>query len=314
VLKLLAIRVVAIVPLLLILSFVTFGLNQVNPVDPAELLLGSQEATQEQIDAVREQLGLNDPLIVRYVDWLGDAVQGDLGRDVYTQEPVTSAIRTRAPITLAMMLGALTVSLTVGLTCGILSAMRAGRATDRILTVGASVGLALPSFWIGLILISALAVNRQIFPAIWPPGGDLSASLWLKSLIIPSLALGAAAAASFTRQIRSAMIGVLQQDYIRTALAKGLPLRTVIFKHALKNAAVPIVTIVGFQISTLLGGTVFLEIIYNIPGLGNWGVGAVLKNNSPVVVAFIMIAATLVILVNLVLDMVYGWLNPKVRT
>ena len=213
-----------------------------------------------------------------------------------------------------MMLGALVVALAVGLTCGILSAMRAGRTTDRALTVGASVGLALPSFWIGLILISALAVNRQILPAIWPPGGDLSASLWFKSLIIPSLALGAAAAASFTRQIRSAMIGVLQQDYIRTALAKGLPMRTVVFKHALKNAAVPIVTIVGFQVSLLLGGTVFLEIIYNIPGLGSWGVGAVLKNNSPVVVAFIMIAATLVVLVNLVLDMVYGWLNPKVRT
>jgi peptide/nickel transport system permease protein len=314
VLKLLAIRAVAIIPLLLILSFVTFALNQVNPVDPAELLLGSQEASQSQIDAMREQLGLNDPLVVRYVDWLGGAVQADLGRDVYTQEPVTSAIRTRAPITLAMMFGALAVSLTVGLTCGILSAMRAGRATDRALTVGASVGLALPSFWIGLILISALAVNRRLLPAIWPPGGDLSLSLWLKSLLIPSLALGAAAAASFTRQIRSAMIGVLQQDYIRTALAKGLPLRTVIFKHALKNAAVPIVTIVGFQISTLLGGTVFLEIIYNIPGLGNWGVGAVLKNNSPVVVAFIMIAATLVILVNLILDLFYGWLNPKVRT
>lgn len=313
-LKLLAIRAVAIIPLLLILSFVAFGLNQVNPVDPAELLLGSQEATQSQIDAVREELGLNKPLVARYFDWLGNAVQGDLGRDVYTREPVTSAIRTRAPITLAMMLGALTVSLAVGLTCGIWSAMRAGRATDRALTVGASVGLALPSFWIGLILISILAVNRRLLPAIWPPGGDLSASLWLKSLIIPSLALGAAAAASFTRQIRSAMIGVLQQDYIRTALAKGLPMRTVIFKHALKNAAVPIVTIVGFQVSLLLGGTVFLEIIYNIPGLGNWGVGAVLKNNSPVVVAFIMIAATLVMLVNLVLDVVYGWLNPKVRT
>jgi peptide/nickel transport system permease protein len=314
VLKLLAIRAVAIIPLLLIVSFIAFGLNQINPVDPAELLLGSQEASQEQIDAVREQLGLNDPFLVRYVDWLGNALRGDLGNDVYTQEPITSAIRTRAPITLAMMLGALVVALAVGLTCGILSAMRAGRPTDRALTVGASVGLALPSFWIGLILISALAVNRHLLPAIWPPGGDLSASLWLKSLIIPSLALGAAAAASFTRQIRSAMIGVLQQDYIRTALAKGLPMRTVVFKHALKNAAVPIVTIVGFQVSLLLGGTVFLEIIYNIPGLGSWGVGAVLKNNSPVVVAFIMIAATLVVLVNLVLDLVYGWLNPKVRT
>jgi peptide/nickel transport system permease protein len=314
VLKLLGIRVVAIIPLLFLLSIVAFGLSQVNPVDPAELLLGSQEASQEQIDAVREQLGLNDPVIPRYLDWLGGAVQGDLGKDVYTQEPVTSAIRDRAPITVAMMAGSLFVSLTVGLPCGILRALRAGRAADRALTVGASVGLALPSFWIGLILISFLAVNHHWLPAIWPPGGDLSFSLWLKSLLIPSLALGAAASASFTRQIRSAMIGVLQQDYIRTALAKGLPMRTVIFKHALKNAAVPIITVVGFQVSTLLGGTVFLEIIYNIPGLGNWGVGAVLKNNAPVVIAFVMIAATLVVAVNLVLDMLYGWLNPKVRT
>jgi peptide/nickel transport system permease protein len=305
---------VAIIPLLFLLSIVAFGLSQVNPVDPAELLLGSQEASQEQIDAIREQLGLNDPVVPRYLDWLGGAVQGDLGKDVYTQEPVTSAIRDRAPITLAMMAGALTVSLSVGLFCGILSALRAGRATDRALTVGASIGLALPSFWIGLILISLLAVNRQWLPAIWPPGGDLSFGMWFKSLLIPSLALGAAASASFTRQIRSAMIGVLQQDYIRTALAKGLPMRTVIFKHALKNAAVPIITVIGFQISTLLGGTVFLEIIYNIPGLGNWGVGAVLKNNSPVVIAFVMIAATLVVVVNLALDVVYGWLNPKVRT
>jgi peptide/nickel transport system permease protein len=314
VLKLLAVRAVAIVPLLFLVSVVAFGLNQVNPVDPAELLLGSAEASQEQVDAAREQLGLNEPVVQRYLDWLGAAVHGDLGTDVYTQEPVTSAIRTRAPVTLAMMAGALTVSLVVGLVCGILSALRAGRPADRALTVGASVGLALPSFWIGLILISALAVNRHLLPAIWPPGGHLSPSLWAKSLIIPSLALGAAASASFTRQIRSAMIGVLQQDYIRTALAKGLPMRTVVFKHALKNAAVPIVTVVGFQISTLLGGTVFLEIIYNIPGLGNWGVGAVLKNNSPVVIAFIMIAATVVVVVNLFLDVVYGWLNPKVRT
>jgi peptide/nickel transport system permease protein len=312
-LKLLAVRAVAIVPLLFLVSVVAFGLNQVNPVDPAELLLGSQEATQSQVDAMRAELGLDEPIVQRYFNWLGAALQGDLGNDVYTREPITSAIRTRAPITLALMAGALTVSLTVGLTCGILSALRAGRATDRALTVGASIGLALPSFWIGLILISLTAVNRQWLPAIWPPGQDLGLGLWLKSLIIPSLALGAAASASFTRQIRSAMIGVLQQDYIRTAMAKGLPMRTVIFKHALKNAAVPIVTIIGFQISTLLGGTVFLEIIYNIPGLGNWGVGAVLKNNAPVVVAFIMIAATLVVLVNLVLDVLYGWLNPKVR-
>jgi peptide/nickel transport system permease protein len=314
VLKLLAVRVAAIIPLLFLLSIVAFGLSQVNPVDPAELLLGSQEASQEQIDAVREQLGLNEPLLQRYLDWLSGAVRGDLGNDVYTQEPVTSAISDRAWITLAMMAGALTVSLAVGLTCGILSALRAGRPADRALTVGASIGLALPSFWIGLILISALAVNRKWLPAIWPPGQDLSFTLWVKSLIIPSLALGAAASASFTRQIRSAMIGVLQQDYIRTALAKGLPMRKVVFKHALKNAAVPIITVVGFQISTLLGGTVFLEIIYNIPGLGSWGVGAVLKNNAPVVVAFVMIAATLVVLVNLVLDVLYGWLNPKVRT
>jgi peptide/nickel transport system permease protein len=313
-LKLLAIRAVAIIPLLFLVSVIAFGLNQVNPVDPAELLLGSAEATQEQVDAARAELGLDEPVVQRYLDWLGAALQGDLGNDIYTQEPVTSAIRSRAPITLAMMAGALFVSLVVGLVCGILSALRAGRPADRALTVGASLGLALPSFWIGLILISALAVNRHLLPAIWPPGGDMSASEWAKSLIIPSLALGAAASASFTRQIRSAMIGVLQQDYIRTALAKGLPMRTVVFKHALRNAAVPIVTVIGFQVSTLLGGTVFLEIIYNIPGLGNWGVGAVLKNNSPVVIAFIMIAATLVLVINLLLDVLYGWLNPKVRT
>lgn len=313
-LKLLAVRAVAIVPLLLLVSVIAFGLNQVNPVDPAELLLGSQEATQAQIDAKRQELGLDKPIVPRYVDWLGRAVRGDLGNDVYTQEPITSAIRSRAPVTLALMAGALLVSLTIGLVCGVLGALRAGRPLDRALTVGASVGLALPSFWIGLILISVLSVGRRWLPAIWPPGGDLGVGLWLKSLVIPSLALGAAASASFTRQIRSAMIGVLQQDYIRTAMAKGLPMRTVVLKHALKNAAVPIVTVVGFQISTLLGGTVFLEIIYNIPGLGNWGVGAVLKNNAPVVVAFIIIAAAVVVTVNLLLDVAYGWLNPKVRT
>lgn len=313
-LKLVATRVLAIIPLLFLVSVIAFGLNQVNPVDPAELLLGSAEATQEQIDAARAQLGLDQPVVQRYFDWLGGVLQGDLGNDLYTQEPVTDAIRTRAPVTLAMMAGALFVSLVIGLVCGILSALRAGRPADRALTVGASVGLALPSFWIGIILISALAVNRHLVPAIWPPGGDLSLSMWAKSLIIPSLALGAAASASFTRQIRSAMIGVLQQDYIRTAMAKGLTMRKVVFKHALKNAAIPIITVVGFQVSLLLGGTVFLEIIYNIPGLGSWGVGAVLKNNAPVVIAFIMIAAIVVVIVNLVLDILYGWLNPKVRT
>ncbi|MFB0927842.1 MAG: ABC transporter permease, partial [Acidimicrobiales bacterium] len=170
-----------------------------------------------------------------------------------------------------------------------------------------------PNFWVAIILAANFAVKLRWFPSIWTAGRTESLWGWVYTIILPCIALGTASSAAIARQARSAMIGVLQQDYIRTALAKGLPVRRVIFRHAMRNAAIPVVTLIGFQLSALIGGSIFVEFIFNIPGLGTLGVQAVQRNNMPVVLGFVMITTLVVVIANILLDMSYAWLNPKVR-
>lgn len=307
-------RVLVIIPLLFIVSIVVFALTRLNPADPASLMPGAQEPTAEQITAIRSELGLDKSAVEQYSSWLSGFVRGDLGRDFETNQSVASLIQVKLPVTLMLMSGALLVSVLVGVPAGIIGALRAGKPSDRAVSLVSSMGLALPGFLLGYLLIAFLAVRWQLFPVIWPSGTDVGVTERLHGLVLPSVALGAAAAAAFARQTRGAMITAFQQDYIRTALAKGLPRRTIVMKHAFKNAAIPIVTLIGFQVSTLLSAAVFVEVIFNIPGIANWSVNAVLRNNTPVIQAFVMLAAIVVCLVNVVLDVAYGWLNPRVRT
>ena len=311
-LKLLISRLLAAIPLMFAVATLVFFLSQANPVDPAAVALGD-DASEEAVAAKRAEFGTDKPLLVQYGNWLGNAATGDLGRSWFNGESVNRQIADRAPVTLSLVLGSLLVATVLGVTFGVLAALNAGRLPDRIVTVASSLGIAVPNFWIGLILVYYLAVQLGWFPAVWNIRRAESVSGWIYSIILPCLALGTSASAAIARQARSSMIAVLQRDYIRTALAKGLPVRRVITGHALRNAAIPVVTLLGFQVSALIGGTIFVEFVFAIPGLGSMGVDAVLRNNTPVVLAFVMITTLVVVVVNIALDLSYAWLNPKVR-
>lgn len=291
---------------------IVFFLMQLNPVDPTAALLGD-DTSDRAVEAAREELGLNRPVLTQYTSWMGDAIRGDFGTSWFNGEDVTTLLIRRAQVTFSVVLGSLLIALVLGVSLGITAALKAGRWQDRLVTVISSLGIAVPNFWVAIILAAFFAVRLGWFPALWSISRTDSFWGWIYTIILPCIALGTASSAAIARQSRSAMIGVLQQDYIRTALAKGLPVRRVIFRHAMRNAAIPVVTLVGFQISALIGGAIFVESIFNIPGLGTLGVTSVQANNRPIVLGFVMIATLVVVIANILLDMSYAWLNPKVR-
>lgn len=311
-LRLLVARLLGAIPLMLIVGTLVFFLMRLNPVDPSAALLGD-ETTDEAIAAVREDLGLNRPLLTQYATWVGDAATGDLGEDWFNGEEVTTILVRRAQVTFSIVFGAMAIAILLGVTFGVFAALKAGQWQDRLVTAVSSLGIAVPNFWVALLLAAFFAVRIRWFPAIWSNTRTETAWGWIYTIILPCIALGTASSASIARQTRSSMISVLQQDYIRTALAKGLPVRRVVFKHAMRNAAIPVVTLLGFQLSALVGGAIFVEFIFNIPGLGRAGVEAVQRNNLPVVLGFVMITTLVVVIANILLDLSYAWLNPKVR-
>lgn len=311
-LRLLIGRLLAAIPLMFLVATLVFFLAQANSVDPAGSILGL-DASEETIAAKRAELGVDRSLAEQYGDWLGNAVRGDLGTNWFNGEEITTELKDRILVTIALASGGLLIAVVVGCSFGIIAGLKAGRWPDRIITVASSLGIAMPSFWIALVLAYYFAVKLRWFPAVWPPGGPDGISGWLNSLVLPSIALGVASSAAIARQSRSAMIGVLQRDYIRTALAKGLSVRKVVTRHSIRNASIPVVTLIGFQVSALLGGSLFVELIFNIPGLGSYGVDAIFRGNVPALLGFVMVIAFVVVLVNIALDLSYAWLNPKVR-
>ncbi|MGH1490493.1 MAG: ABC transporter permease [Acidimicrobiales bacterium] len=310
--RLLVTRLLAAIPLMFLVGTIVFFLQQLNPVDPTAALLGD-DTSDAAVEAAREDLGLNRPVITQYTSWLGDAVRGDLGTSWFNGEEVTTLLIRRAKVTFSIVAGSMLIAVALGVSLGIAAALKAGRWQDRLVTVISSLGIAVPNFWVAIILAAVFAVNLRWFPALWSITRTASIGGWIHTIILPCVALGTASSAAIARQTRSAMIGVLQQDYIRTALAKGLPVRRVIFRHALRNAAIPIVTLMGFQLSALIGGSIFVEFIFNIPGLGTIGVESVQRNNAPITLGFVMITTLVVVIANILLDMSYAWLNPKVR-
>ena len=311
-LRLLIGRLLAAIPLMFLVATLVFFLAQANSADPAGSILGL-DASEESVAAKRAELGVDRPLLNQYGDWLGNAVRGDLGTNWFNGEEVTTELKDRIPVTIALAFGGLLIAVVVGCSFGVVAGLKAGRWQDRVITVASSLGIAMPNFWIALVLAYYFAVKLGWFPAVWPPGGPDGVLEWIEALVLPSVALGVAASAAIARQTRSAMIGVLQRDYIRTALAKGLPVRRVVSRHAIRNASIPVVTLIGFQVSALLGGSLFVELIFNIPGLGSYGVDAIFRGNVPALLGFVMVIALVVVLVNIALDLSYAWLNPKVR-
>lgn len=311
-LRLLIRRLVMLVPVLFVISVLVFSLVVLIPGDPAVALAG-ETPSPERIAEVRELMGLDRPLPVQYAEWLKGAVQLDFGRSFYSSQSVWGAISARLPATLSLASVTLVFAVVAGLAAGLAAGMRPGGLLDRFATTGASLGVAVPHFWLGLILVIVFALQNRWLPAggYTPLTEDPGA--WLQHMILPSLALGAASAAEIARQARASLAGVMQEDYIRTARAKGLAPTLVIGKHALKNAAVPVVTVIGLQASRLVGGTVVIEQAFALPGIGQLAYQSVFSRDFPMVQGVVVVAAIMVLLLNLLVDLSYGYFNPKIR-
>jgi len=305
-------RLLATIPLLFLVSLVVFALVHALPGDPAVLFLG-EEADPETLARFRVRLGLDRPLVAQYAAWLGRALRGDLGRSLRTNQPVAEAILERLPVTLELLVAALSVSLAIAIPMGIVSAVKRNSGVDLVSTVFALVGFAMPGFWLGIILIYVFALLlRWLPPSGWVP---LPASVPqnLLSLVLPAFTLGTALAALVTRQLRSGMLEVLRQDYVRTAQAKGLSERQVVGKHALKNALISVVTVVGLQLGGLLGNTIITETLFALPGVGRLMIDAIFSRDFFVVQGVILFLAVGYVLSNLLVDVLYSYLDPRIR-
>ena len=306
-------RLLASVPMLVIVALITFLLLHITPGDPAAVAAG-ENATQQAIEEARQRLGLDQPFAVQFWRWLNKVVVGDLGTSFVSSRPVADVILERLPITLSLTLGATVLGLLIAIPLGVFAAVQRDSWLDRATIFTTSLGIAAPEFFIGLLAILLFALHLGWLPATgYVPFGEDPVQ-WAVRLILPSVALGLGVAAELTRQVRGAMRDVLQRDYIQTARAKGLSTLSVIFKHGLKNAAIPVVTVLGLQIRRLLGGTVIVEQIFAINGVGSLAVRAVFTRDLPVLLGVALVSAVIVLIVNLIVDMSYGYLDPKVRS
>jgi peptide/nickel transport system permease protein len=304
-------RLLVAIPMLLVIASLAFLLVSLIPGDPAVSILG-QDATPAQVAALRESLGLNRPLIVQYGDWMLHALRGDLGTSIQSGRPVVGLIAERLPVTISIAILGVIVTIVIGVLLGLLSALRGGwiGKTAQVVSV---LGVSVPGFWLGILLVLVFSVTLSLLPATgYVPITD-SPGEWLRSLVLPVITVALAGVAAIARQTRASMNDALSKDYIRTLLASGTPRRTIIFKHALRNASIPVVTSVGFQFITIFGGAFIIEQVFALPGLGQLTVSAVSNHDIPLIQGVVLLSAVLVIVVNLVVDLLYSWLNPKVR-
>jgi peptide/nickel transport system permease protein len=307
-----ATRVASLIPILLGTSIVAFFLIRLVPGDPAIALLGL-EADETAIAALRRQLALDQSVVVQYVSWLGHILAGDFGRSIQGGRDVFSMLLDALAPTAILAVAALTVSLVISIPAGIIAATRRNSALDYIASFIALCGLSMPSFWLGILLILAFSISIPLFPASGYVSPLLDPGAHLRHLVLPALTLGAALAAATMRMTRATMLEVLRADYVRTARAKGLSRRSVIWGHALGNARIPIVTLVGIQLGQLLGGVVITETVFSWPGIGKLTVDAIFARDYPVVQGAVLLTATLFVLINLATDLIYTVLDPRVR-
>lgn len=298
-------RLLLLIPVLLGVSFLVFSIMSFTPGDPAQLILG-ESASKASITALREEMGLDDPFIMQYARFVGNAVTGDFGRSYTSGREVFTEIFSRFPNTLILAVLGMIIAVLIGVPVGIISATKQYSLVDSISMIGALLGVAMPNFWLGLMLILVFSVGMGILPS----GGFTGVS----SLILPSLTLGTGAAAIITRMTRSSMLEVIRQDYIRTARAKGVNEKRVINHHALKNALIPIITVVGLQFGYLLGGAVLTETVYSWPGVGRLMVEAIRQKDTPTVLAAVVFLAAAFSVVNLMVDLIYAYVDPRMKS
>ena len=307
-------RLIITIPLLLLISFGVFSLVLILPGNPALLLAGGVHSTPAEVAKITAQLHLNEPFWKQYLRWFNGVLHGNLGRSLFNGNPtVASGIAERFPVTVFLATGGMILSILIGIPAGIIAGVRAGSASDRLVTVGSSLGVAIPDFWLALLLVIVFAVDTHVLPALGYVEWGTSPWGWFQHLLLPWLALGLGGSATIARQVRGALIDTLDQDYMRTAVAKGLSPRKVIGKHALKNALSPAVTVIGIQFGYLLGGTIIIEQIFSLPGIGEYILNAISVKDLPVIQGVVLVTATAFVLINLIVDVIYGYLNPKVR-
>jgi len=274
------------------------------PGDPVRIMYAKFQATPEQIEAIRSRLGLDEPIWVQYGMFMGRLFEGDLGRSIVGDQPVLDILLTRFPPTLLLASASLLIALVIGLSLGFLAAYKRGTATDITAMVIAILGVSIPHFWLGLILLFVFALQLGWLPVA---GSDL------RSLILPAVTLGAANAAVLARLTRSAMIDIFDQDFVRTARAKGLPKSIVLYRHALRAGLVPIVSMMGLQFAYMMGGAIVVENVFAWNGVGRLAIQAVFARDYPMIQGFILVFATVVVLVTVVIDLLYAWLDPRIR-
>lgn len=306
------IRTLMVIPILFLVSVVGFGLVLLIPGDPAASLAG-ENATPESLAAIRANLGLDRPAYVQYFDWLRGVLGGDLGTSLISRASVGESILERIPVTLSLAGLALLMGSTAGILAGVVSARRKDGLLDRFLTLVASTSIAMPTYWVALVLLLVFSLKFEWFPmSQYVPLAEDPVE-WLIHLILPALALSVTFAAEMLRQVRSAMIEVGKKPYVTTARASGLRPRTITWKYMARNAALPAVTVLGMQFTRVLGGTVVIEQIFGLPGLGQYVVTAVLERDMPVIQGVVLATAVAAVLVNLLVDISYCWFDPRVR-
>ncbi len=305
-------RAISTLPMLVLVGLITFLLIHITPGDPASVVAG-ENASDEAIEDARRRLGLDKPFLIQFWIWLVNVLHGELGTSFTSGRPVTELIFDRMPTTLSLTAGATLIGLLIAIPLGVFAATQRGSWLDRITILGTSLGIAAPEFFIGLLLVLVVALQLGWLPATGYIPFSEDPLEWALRLTLPSITLGLGVAAELARQVRGAMIDVLSRDYIQTARAKGLSTASIIIKHGLKNAAIPVVTVLGLQIRRLLGGTVIVEQIFAMNGVGSLAVRAVFLRDLPVLLGVALTTAVIVLLVNLIVDMSYGYFDPKVR-
>lgn len=300
-------RALALVPVLIGVTMLVFGLIHLTPGDPVMLIMGS-DYNEEGAELIRRQLNLDDPLPIQYLTWLGHVLTGDLGTSLFSNQPVLGLLLERLPTTLLLALGGMVFGIVLGIPMGVVAAIRPGSAWDQVTRIVALFGVSVPVYWLGLLLVEFVALRTGLFP----PGGSI-AEFGLQVLILPCAAVGAGFAGIIARTTRSAVIECLAESYVDTARAKGLPARRVLWNHAVRNALVPTVTVIGLQFGVLLGGAVITETIFALPGIGQLLMNSISQRDFPVLQACVLIVAVSFVLVNFVTDLLYSVIDPRIR-
>jgi len=305
-------RLLVAVPSLVIASVIVFSLSRLIPGDVVTLMMEENQYAQD-LEEMRAKLGLNRPIHVQYFDWVGRALRGDLGQSLYSSRPITIELAYRLPVSLELGGVALVFAVLLGVPIGVISAVRQDSVQDYVARSSAILGLSVPGFWLGTLVVVLPAIYLGWSPSIQYKPFDTDPWGHITQFLLPGFLLGVASAASIMRLMRTQLLEVLRHDYVRTAWAKGLAERKVVLKHSLKNALIPVVTILGIQVAQILSGTVIFESIFGLPGMGRYLFDSITERDYPAIQGINLVVVTTVVTVNLIVDLVYAWLDPRIR-